>query len=280
MKCLELNREFDSKKEMVKAMIERHDEIIGVKKSAVKFSDPSGLMLQVKAEATKDMLTPRNLDFGDIVYPVINTTNYLDSHGDVHIPGIWKKSLKEQQGKVYLIINHDLSVGKVIAQPNDVKPFTKKIAWTDLGANYEGETEALIFQSKLTQRSNVDGFNAYKYGDPVQHSIRMMYDKLYFCVDPELDDEAYAASYNDNWEKYVKEIINIDAAKDRGCFWAVPEARIFKEGSMVLAGSNDITPTIYDLAKSLDSTSQEPPLGTHSLTQEQIDQLFKFNLNI
>lgn len=270
----ELNKHFDTKAEAVKAIIAQHDEIVEVKKSAVKFSDPSGFSINSKAEALKDMLTPRNLGYGDLVYPVINTTNYLDSHGDVHIPGIWKKSLKEQQNKVFLIINHELAVGKVITQPKDLEMFTERMAWKDLGSNFEGETEALIFKAKLTERSNVDGFNAYKFGDPVQHSIRMMYDKVYFCVNPELDDEADSASYNDNWEKYLKEVINLDVAKDRGYFWAVPEARIFKEGSMVLFGSNDITPTIYDIGKSsLDTLDNEPPEST----QQEVEKLQRIN---
>lgn len=272
--CKELNRTFDTKAEAVKAVIAQHDEIVAVKRSAVKYSDPSGFSIKSKAEAFKDMLTPRNLDYGDTVYPVINTTNYLDSHGDVHLPGLWKKSLKEQQGKVFLIINHDLAVGKVITQPKDLTIITKTMPWSDLGAGFEGETEALIFEAKLSQRSNVDGFNAYKFGDPVQHSVRMMYEKVYFCVDPEIDDEAGTASFNDNWEKYFKTIVNSDDAKERGFFWAVPEARIFKEGSMVLFGSNDITPTIYSMEKSSsDTLDNEPPEST----QSEVSKLQKIN---
>lgn len=272
--CKELNRAFDTKAEAVKAVISQHDEIVEVKKSAVKFSEPSGFSIKSKSEALKDMLTPRNLDYGDVVYPVINTTNYLDSHGDVHIPGIWKKSLKEQQGKVFLIINHDLAVGKVITQPKELEMFTQTIPWKDLGADFEGDTEALIFKAKLSQRSNLDGFNAYKFGDPVQHSVRMMYDKIYFCVDPELDDDAESASFNDNWEKYIKEVVNVETAKNRGYFWAVPEARIFKEGSMVLFGSNDVTPTIYSLEKSSSDTLEiEPPEST----QKEVEKLQRIN---
>ena len=273
--CKELNKAFDTKAEAVKAVIERYDEIVEVKKSAVKFSEPSGFSIQSKTDTLKDMLTPRNLDYGDKVFPVINTTNYLDSHVDVHLPGIWKKSIKEQQGKIFLIINHDLEIGKVVSQPKDVRPFTEVIPWKDLGANFEGDTEALIFEAKLSLRSNVDGFNAYKFGDPVQHSVRMIYDKLYFCVDPELDDEANSASYNDNWEKYFKAVVNADVAKDRGYFWAVPEARIFKEGSMVLAGSNDITPTIYSFEKSLENTLDIEPQdeSTHKAEAERLQRI-------
>lgn len=277
--CKELNKSFESKTEMVKALLEHHDDIIAMKKSAVKFSEPSGFKIHTKDEALKDFLTPRNVEYGDFVYPVINTSNYMDSHRDVHIPGLWKKSLNEQQGKVFLIINHDLEVGKVISQPKEVEMFVKDFAWKDLGSELGGQTEALIFKAKLTQRSNIDGFNAYKYGDPVQHSIRMMYDKIYFCMDPEYNDDADSASYNDNWEKYFPQVANAEHAKEVGYFWAVTEARIFKEGSMVLLGSNDITPTLYDITeKSSSDTSDdnEPPKST----QPEADALQKYLLNI
>lgn len=286
IKCIELNKYFENEKEMLKALAENIDDIIAIKKSAVKFSDPTGLQILSKPsdESLKGMLTPKAIEYGDIVYPVINTTNLLDSHGDVHIPGLWKKSIKEQKNKVFLIINHDLEVGKVIAQPKDVEAFTKNLNWADLGAEYEGETEALIFGSKLTERSNKDGFNAYKYGDPVQHSIRMIYDKIYFCVNPEKENSADFAAYNDNWEKYINEVANIEDAKNRGYFWAVTEARIFKEGSMVLFGSNSVTPTIYDLeGKSSTDTSNkhEPPKSTQNEDENKnLQNRKKYLLNL
>ena len=32
-------------------------------------------------------------------YIAVNTTNVLDSHGDLHVKGLWNKSVKDQQGK-------------------------------------------------------------------------------------------------------------------------------------------------------------------------------------
>lgn len=279
--CKELNQWFESPKLMLKAMADRCDELVEIRKSAVKFSDPTGLTIIGKDNATKELAPKEVISFGDVVYPVINTTNYLDSHMDVHIPGLWKKSIKEQKNKTYLIINHDLQVGKVISQPKDVEPFTQLMPWKELGANFEGETEALIFKSKLTERSNADGFNAYKFGDPVQHSIRMIYDKMYLCIDPGKDDDAETASFNENWEKYITQVVNEDIAKRKGYFWAITEARIFKEGSMVLAGSNDITPTLYDLGKSFSDTSNnEPPISTQTEADKLLQNKKNYLLNL
>lgn len=277
--CKELSKTFESKKELIKELVLRLDEVTELKKSAVKFSDPTPFQIIGKSEVLKSLTPTEQITYGSIVYPVINTTNYLDSHSDVHLPGIWKKSIKEQKGKVYLIVNHDLEIGKIISQPKDVEAFTQVMEWKELGANFEGETEALIFKSKLSERSNVDGFNAYKFNDPVQHSIRMIYDKMYLCVDPEMDDDADMAAYNENWEKYITQVINADKAKEQGYFWAITEARIFKEGSMVIAGSNDVTPTLYDLDKSLKGTlDNESQGGTQTLTKEQINQIFSFKI--
>lgn len=277
--CKELSKTFESKKELIKELVLRLDEVTELKKSAVKFSDPTPFQIIGKSEVLKSLTPTEQITYGSIVYPVINTTNYLDSHSDVHLPGIWKKSIKEQKGKIYLIVNHDLEIGKIISQPKDVEAFTQVMEWKELGANFEGETEALIFKSKLSERSNVDGFNAYKFNDPVQHSIRMIYDKMYLCVDPEMDDDADMAAYNENWEKYITQVINADKAKEQGYFWAITEARIFKEGSMVIAGSNDVTPTLYDLDKSLKGTlDNESQGGTQTLTKEQINQIFSFKI--
>lgn len=270
---------------MVKELVKNQADIIALKKSEVKESDGLGLSVskRIHSEAIKAQFSTKPneiLKYGDYIYPVINTTNILDSHGDVHITGLWNKSIKEQQGKTYLIINHDLSVGKVISQPKDVQPFTQLMNWADLGLKVEGQTEALIFKSKITERSNKDAFDAYQNNDPVEHSIRMQYVKMFLCISPDVDDDAEMAQYNENWEKYAPMVINQEDLK--GYFWAITEAKIFKEGSMVLAGSNSITPTLYSLQNknepSDDDTQKRQAAAStrQPLTQEQINKVFNF----
>lgn len=260
IKCKELNREFSSKTEMFKALKEHKQEIINLKKAAVKRSDGVPMLSIKESSETIKGLTPKDeLKFGDYVYPVINTTKYLDSHGDVHLDGIWDRSANEQAGKVYLLINHDLSVGKVISQPKDVEPMVKDIAWKDLGKNYPGNTQALIFKAKISEKSNKDGFLAYKDNDPVEHSIRMQYVKLDLAVnsdDKELKEEKKL------YDSIYPEIANKELADEQGYFWAVSEAKIYKEGSMVLAGSNDATPTLYDLEAGTTTSNKEAATST------------------
>jgi len=261
IRCKELNKSFSTKKELFNELKANKKELINLKKSAVKFSDPNGLQIVSKSEAVKGMQPKGEIGYGSTVYPVINTTKYLDSHTDVHLDGIWNKSAKEQTGKTYLLINHDLSVGKVIAQPKDVEIMVKKMPWKDLGKDLEGETEALIFKSKLTEKSNKDGYLAYKDNDPVEHSIRMQYVKIDLAINS--NDEDFADEKG-VWDEVYPQIANKEVADETGYFWAVSEAKIFKEGSMVLAGSNDATPTLYDI-EPLKSTQTEPPKGTQML---------------
>ena len=45
---------------------------------------------------------------------VVNTSNILDSHGDVHIKGLWKKTLQENK-RLFLLQEHQMKFDKVIS---------------------------------------------------------------------------------------------------------------------------------------------------------------------
>jgi predicted GTPase len=70
---------------------------------------------------------------------VINTTKLLDSHQDVHIDGLWKKSLKELKS-VYHLQEHQMKFDHVIS--DEVRALTKKMSWKELNIDLPGETEA------------------------------------------------------------------------------------------------------------------------------------------
>ena len=252
--CKSLDKSFSTKAELFKELKERKDEVKAIKKATIKMTDGVPMARVLKTDATKALAPAKEIGYGDTVYPVINTTRYIDSHDDLHLDGIWNKSAKEQSGKTYLIINHDLSVGKVISQPRDVEILIKEMPWNDLGRkDLEGNTQALIFKSKLSEKSNKDGFNAYKDNDPVEHSIRMQYVKMELAINT--NEEGYEDEKAE-WDKHYDTIANKDVANEKGYFWAVYEAKIYKEGSMVLAGSNDATPTLYDIEPSVIDTQK------------------------
>jgi len=270
--CKDLKgQSFENKELMFAALKASKEEIKALKKSAIKFSDAVDYFVKSILEDTgveKGGGSGAKLTYGDYVYPIINTTNYLDSHGDVHIPGIWDKSVEAQQGKTYLIINHDLSLGNVIGYPKDVEMMLKSLPWSQLGQGYEGETQALIFKTKMTEKANQSAYMAYRDGEDIQHSIRMQYVKIELAIDDASDN------YKDEkavFDKYISQIANKGKAIEQGYFWAVTEAKIYKEGSAVLFGSNDATPTLYSLEENKDiqpptsiENKAEPPTSTQN----------------
>lgn len=186
---------------------------------------------------------------------VINTTNLLDSHMDVHVPGLWKKSIKEVKS-VYHLQEHKMRFDKIIT--DDVKVSTKMMAWKDLGFEYEGETEALIFDSSIPKFRNPFMFDQYAKGYVKEHSVGMRYVQLFLCMNSE---HKWDAEEKENWDKYIQHVTNKEEAEVRGLFWAVTEAKLV-EGSAVVKGSNYATPTI-----SVKENDSEPPQST----QENIE---------
>ena len=198
----------------------------------------------------------------------INTTNIIDSHCDLHVNGLWKKSVKEAKG-LYLFQEHKYSFDKIIS--DKVQASTQIMSWKDLGYNYEGETEALIFDAEIDPSENELMAVKYKKGKVKNHSVGMRYIKLLLCIN---SDKRYDEEEKANWDKYYPMVANKEVADELGYFWAVTEAKII-EGSAVPIGSNQATPTI-DVSESKEAgatTSNEPLKDT--LTADDIKEIFK-----
>jgi uncharacterized Zn ribbon protein len=166
----------------------------------------------------------------------------MDDQDDVHFDGIWKKSLSEQSGKIFYLSGHSKKIDDVIAWPEDVRAFTQMIDWTSVGKNYAGQTEALIFEipeDKLKKGSAVDAIRERR---KVQGSVSMIYVKINMGIDSTDKDYSVNKAYFDS---KINLIANKDAVKEQGYFFGVEEAKINKEGSLVLQGSNDATEIIY-----------------------------------
>lgn len=251
--CKTLNKQFNDKKAMFLELKERKEELFALKKATIKTTDECAHSIKGETVIKSDDGTQRALQIGDTVICVINTTNYLDSHDDVHLSGIWDKSAAEQTGKTFHVSDHDLKIGSVVAYPKDVSIEVKQMQWRELGVDADGMTDALLFHTKMTDKTNSDVFKVYRDKDPVQHSIRMQYVKIALAVnDPEMKEE-YAL-----YQAVLPKILNKDKAEEMGYFFAVSEAKIYKEGSTVLFGSNDITPSLGFKQ----TTQPQPPKST------------------
>ena len=252
--------------------------LITAKKSAIKFSDPVshiGTEEETGLYAAK-ALTKIPQDFTVLnVKAAINTTNIMDSHSDVHIPGLWSKSLKERKD-LYLIKEHKLAFENIIS--DEIKASAQSMTWKELGYNYEGKTEVLVFDATIEKERNPYMAEQYAKGRVKQHSVGMQYVKLFLCLNSEskFDQEEKA-----NWDKYISQVANRKDAEAQGYFWAVTEAKAI-EGSAVPLGSNYATPVISitgDESKTLNpagQTTESEPLQLGKIA-EAIKQSFTNN---
>lgn len=258
-----LNKEFTNKEELHRFLIENKEEYYSVKKMQIKTADCVNHIIiennieQVnKGEGEAQQQDPTKLK----IKAVINTTNIYDSHGDVHIDGIWKQSLKSNK-RIYLLQEHKATFDSVITRK--VKATAEQMTFKELGYNYEGNTQALIFDAELSKEQNEKMFNRYKNNEVDNHSVGMMYVNLYLCID---SSEKWAAEEKANWDKYIKYVANPgDIQYDM--FWAVTEAKII-EGSAVLFGSNPITPTLKPKRKRK-TIAVEPSKDTQTKAEEE-----------
>jgi hypothetical protein len=235
-----------------KSEIKRADAVsIGYDLSSKYFIDKEGKLNKTSADNTPTVGGP------ETVIVVINTTNWLDSHGDVHIPGLWKKSLADNKAQLHLQ-EHEMAFQAVIS--DESKGYTEKLTWKELGLDMAGVTEALIFATPFTGR-NPYMEDQYRKGFVKNHSVGMRYVTIKLCVN-DSEDDYYKEEYA-NWVLYAPMVANIADAEAQGFFWAVLEAKVI-EGSAVVKGSNIITPTMgfKSTQPAVTTESTQPPQGT------------------
>lgn len=234
-------------------LIANKNTLIAQKKGAVKLAD--GVFSQIYYLLDRDEKTQWKADAipNDAkkisVVSIINTTKLFDSHGDVHIDGLWSKSLKETKNN-YLVKEHNFTFDGIIS--DDVKASTQDISWKDLGYDYEGKTQALIYTSNIDATDKTGMFDRYKANKVNQHSVGMRYVKLQLAV----DNKKYPDEQK-TWKDYYDMIANKADVDKAGYFWAVTEAKNI-EGSAVVKGSNFVTPTA-----SVQEAKDEPGNPTH-----------------
>jgi hypothetical protein len=264
------NKEFATKEELFKALKENKSTLIAQKKMITKEADAMLHYVSVdndKGEAVK----AESINLSDVskinAKLVINTTGILDSHGDVHIKGIWNKSAKEQKN-ILLLQEHKMTFDHIITDNVNVSVNTMK--WSDLGYNYKGDTDALTFNAEISKERNPFMFEQYSKGYVKEHSVGMRYVKLELAIN---SDSKYDEDEKAVWDKYYSEIVNKEVADEQGYFWAVTEAKII-EGSAVVKGSNFATPTIsVEAVKDTPTDKEEPLIDT--LNEQQLKELLK-----
>lgn len=257
----------------IEEIVKRKAELIAQKQFEMKKADPVLYSVGVINEGSESVTKATASDAQRLIDAnkmaaqlVINTTNIMDSHDDVHIPGLWKKSLQERKS-LYLLKEHKMTFENIIS--DEVKAKTMNVSWSELGFNYEGTTQALIFDATLTKDRNPYMFEQYAKGYVKEHSVGMRYVKIDLAV----NDDRYEDEYK-VWKKYIDQIINREQAESKGYFWAVTEAKLV-EGSAVVMGSNYATPTMRLEPKELEAvedTSKNEPGNSTQNKQEDSDK--------
>jgi hypothetical protein len=274
------NQQFETKEALFEALKANKKTLIATKKATEKRADSVsyGYIETVSKNAVNK--SPDNMPSTDLntlnVKVVINTTNFLDSHGDVHVNGIWSKSVNDNANKGFLHLQeHERDFDKVIS--DNAKGYVQSMTWKQLGLPYDGKTEALIFESTIEKKRNEFMLNQYANGWVKNHSVGMRYVQLELAINTEAE---YDKEYKALWDEYYPIIANKEVADERGYFWVVKEAKII-EGSAVVMGSNSATPTLENKQEPTDVTldTVEPSNDTQKQADEKAQELLKQLLN-
>jgi hypothetical protein len=255
-------KQFATKEELFKALRENKNTLIAQKKMITKQADAVSYSVQVqndKGETIKATYSDTSNINQLKAELVINTTNLLDSHSDVHIKGIWNKTVKEQKN-LLLLQEHQMSFSSIIS--DEVTASVKEFKWSDLGYNFKGTTEALIFESAIDKARNPFMFDQYAKGYVKEHSVGMRYVKIELAIN---SDSKWDVEEKEIWDKYIDQVANKEEAEAHGYFWAVLEAKVV-EGSAVVKGSNYATPTI-NVEAVKDTPTPEPLKDTQKREQ-------------
>lgn len=253
------NKTFATKEDLFAELKKNEARLIDLKKSNVYKSHEKGQFSFLNL--TKGLDTVKGLDGAkdNYIYPIISTTNYMDSHKDVHFNGSMTKTAKEQNGKVVYALDHELKFDSIIAWQKDVSMSIKTIDWSLVGKNYSGQTEALVFEINKDSIVRKDVLDAIENKSAeFQNSIRMVYYKINLGLNSNDKEYTLNKAY---FDANINKIVNKEVALEDGYFWGVEELGIYKEGSLVVAGgSNDATSIYSKEIEAVSNTSKDEPL--------------------
>jgi len=268
MICKELNKEFKTDAELFKALRENKEHIIAQKKAQVYKSLDKGTSIKARPIKLNEQIKGVELD-DNHYYIVVNSTNILDSHKDLHVKGIWKKTAKEQDRKNYLVDTHVISLNTTIARKENVEILIATVPFSSIGKDYQGDTEVLIYKIAKDKIVSPLAKEWLDSGDDIEASVRMQYVKIELAMNSLAKEDK---KEKQNFESYSKEIANKDDFEEIKYFWIVKEAKNKQESSLVLFGSNATT-----------GQFKEPSADTHKEVAKALQtskkQFFKQLLN-
>lgn len=275
--CKALDKYFTDKKQLFKELKENKQQIIDAKKAEIYKSCEKGTSLTAKPlDSLKLSDTSKEIIFDDNYYYIaVNSTKILDSHEDLHLDGLWKRTVKNQQGKNYLVDTHVLSMNTTIAKKEHIEMFTAIVPFSVIGKSYTGSTEILIYKIPKDKIISQIAKEWLESGDAIESSVRMQYVDIVLALDSEAPEDKKEKA---NYDMYISEIANKeDFDNDILYFWAVKEAKNVMESSLVLFGSNHVTGQINN--GSSKDTQQDNDSAEATQKEEQLKNYREFLLN-
>ena len=272
IKCKVLNKEFATKEDMFAELRKSKKQLIDFKTSQIyKSCEKDNSIYSRPIDVSKYSDANKGIQ-GDenFYYVAVNSTGILDSHGDLHVKGIWNKSIKEQQGKNYLVLDHKMEVGNTVVKKEYIETFAMDLPFSVVGKNYDGNGEFLIYKFPKDKVINSIAKEWLESGDAIESSVRMQYVKVSLAMNSENKADAEEKSTYDNNIDLVANKSDFDNIE---YFFVVKEAANRGESSLVLAGSNHVTGVIQieDKQEPLKSTiDNEPSSDTQTELQKQL----------
>lgn len=244
-------KEFDTQKKLFEFLVTEKEWVLAQKKSIEKHCEgsPTGLLIPDFGEAIKAAGSKYRHEDDDknkelIRTLIANTYWWMDTFSDVHIgrgeeggSAIFSDSIKERKEKIPPIDQHKWGLDGRMGKTLDL--FEAPISWRALGIGKTGMTESLFAVPLIQESKNKARYEDYKNGEIDQHSVGMQYLDIQLAVN---DEEEYPKEYA-VYKKYINKIGNRQQVEAQGFFFAVGKAKL-KEYSAVIAGANELTPTI------------------------------------
>lgn len=259
------DKEFSTKEELFAELKANKDLIIDAKKSEIYKSCDKGQSIVSKSldllqfsEQNKAIKIDDNF-----YYFAVNSTRILDSHDDLHVDGIWKKSVQEIQGKNYFVEDHELEISKVITRKEHIEIFTAKVPFSLIGKPYQGNTEILVYKIAKNQIKNDKVKEWLESGDSIECSVRMQYVTILLALDSNNPEDA---TEKKNYDDYIDLIANKSDFEYIPYFFVIKEAKNVKESSLVPFGSNSATGVVQNKIE-----KEEPSIDTQDTTEPTIE---------
>lgn len=271
--CKELNKSFESKELLFKDLQANKQEILDFKKAQILKScdkDNATNFKPILLSKSLEQIKSFEVD-NDYYYIAVNSTNILDSHSDLHVKGIWNKTVKEQQGKNYLVSDHKLEIDKVIAKSKDVEMFTAEVPFSTIGKEYDGTTEVLIYKVAKDKIINPLIKEWLDSGDEIQASVRMQYVSIDMALDSTDNSDVYEKKV---YDEYIDKIANKSDFESIDYFFVVKDAKNVRESSLVLFGSNGATGLIQENKNEAELITSDNKNEPTQVTQEKKQNIF------